>query len=312
MPKASLYSTEVALARILAPLLDQWYTRYGRDLPMRRPDVTPWATLVFEVMSQQTPILRVEPIWTVWMRRWPTPAALAQAASADVLVEWDRLGYPSRALRLRDCAAAIAARPGGEVPADYDELLSLPGIGPYTASALASFQFHQRRPVLDTNVRRVLSRVIGGKSAPPSAAPTKREIALATSVLPADGQAAARWNVAVMEFGALVCTSRTPQCDDCPLRQHCQWARTGFPVTHSPRRSQAWTGTDRQARGRVIEALRRRHRGDASGAPTLTWQEALAEATLPGAEEAQAARVLEGLLADGLIIRVGKEQVALP
>ena len=140
----------------------EWYRLHRRDLPMRADDVSPWGTLVFEVMSQQTPIPRVQPIWERWMSLWPTPADLAKASPAEVLVEWSHLGYPSRALRLRDCALSITRDFRGVLPSTYEALLGLPGIGPYTASAIASFQFHQRIPVLDTNIRRVFARICDG------------------------------------------------------------------------------------------------------------------------------------------------------
>ncbi|QWW20565.1 A/G-specific adenine glycosylase [Schaalia sp. 19OD2882] len=266
---------------------------------MRRPEVSPWASLVFEVMSHQTPIPRVRPIWEQWMQRWPTPADLADASPSQVLVAWDRLGYPSRALRLRECAEAIRRRPGGEVPADIDELLTLPGIGPYTASALAAFQFEQRVPVLDTNVRRVLHRVFLGERSAPSGQPSTGEVAHATRLLPEDRRESSQWNLHLMEFGALVCTQRRPACNRCPLRARCRWARAGFPGQVAPLRTQAWAGTDRQARGKVMAVLRARHATE--GTAGLSRTEALEAATLPGADPAQAQRVLEALDADGLV-----------
>ncbi|MDO4259685.1 MAG: A/G-specific adenine glycosylase [Actinomycetaceae bacterium] len=335
-PSASV--SETARAR-----LHSWLDREIRDLPMRGDHVTPWGALVMEVMSQQTPLSRVEPVWKKWMAQWPTPAALAAADPADILVAWDRLGYPSRALRLRECAAAITARPGGEVPADLEELLALPGIGLYTASALASFIFHQRVPVLDTNVRRVIHRLIVGAGSPSSTSPTKKEVAHATALLPTDGAECARWNLALMEFGALVCTSRSPKCGQCPVRQWCAWDSAGQPEG-AARRTQAWAGTDRQARGRIMAALRQAYqkalRGSesadgvpideggagprsavgesaagtsvASAPPGITHEEALAAGRLPGAEASQAERALEALARDGLIIVHPDGMVTLP
>ncbi len=274
-----------------------WYSLHRRDLPMRAEGVSPWATLVFEVMSQQTPIPRVQPVWERWMERWPTPADLAGASRADVLVAWDRLGYPSRALRLQQCAAAIAARPGGRVPADLEELLALPGIGPYTASAVSSFAYHRRVPVLDTNVRRVLARTLEGVEFAPASAPSRPERARAEALLPTDGAAAADWNVALMELGALVCTQRAPHCGECPLAEGCHWLADGCPPAEVRPRGQAWSGTDRQARGRVMALLRGAH----TAGRTVTREEALAAATLPGADTAQAGRVLDALLTDGLV-----------
>lgn len=265
---------------------------------MRDEGVSPWATLVFEVMSQQTPIPRVQPVWQVWMERWPTPAALGAASPAEVLVAWDHLGYPSRALRLQQCARAIAARPGGQVPADLEELLALPGVGPYTASAVASFAYHRRVPVLDTNVRRVLARACDGTEFAPSSTPSRTERGRAESLLPQTGEAAAEWNVALMELGALVCTQRAPKCGECPLAQGCRWLAEGRPSAPVRPRGQSWAGTDRQARGRVMALLRDSH---THGRQT-TREQALRVATLPGSDPEQAGRVLVGLVADGLVV----------
>ncbi len=304
--------TAAVLVDLRGRIVD-WYAANKRDLPMRAESVSPWGTLVGEVMSQQTPMPRVQPFWSRWMERWPTPQALADASPADVLVEWGSLGYPSRALRLRDCAIAIANRPGGRVPADYEELLSLPGIGPYTASALVSFQFHGRIAVLDTNIRRVLVRTLLGIERPASSAPTAAERAIADRMLPADGAECATWNVAVMEFGALVCTQRSPACEECPVADLCRWTAAGRPASGTRTRAQAWTGTDRQARGRVMALLRDRHAGSASADPSgASRAEALAAATLPGADPEQAPRVLAGLLADGLVVEGAAGRLSLP
>jgi A/G-specific adenine glycosylase len=275
-----------------------WYALHRRDLPMRAEGVSPWGTLVFEVMSQQTPIPRVQPIWERWMRDWPEPSDLAAAPTADVLVAWDRLGYPSRALRLQQCAAAVAARPGGRVPADMDELMALPGIGPYTASAVSCFAYHRRVAVLDTNVRRVLARTLDGREFAPSSSPGRRERSRAESLLPDDGEACADWNVALMELGALVCDQRAPRCEACPLASECAWLTAGRPAAEVRPRGQAWAGTDRQARGRVMASLRAAH---VEGRP-LTRADALSAATLPGADPAQASRAVDGLVADGLAV----------
>ena len=276
-----------------APIL-AWYELHRRELPMRASDVSPWGTLVFEVMSQQTPIPRVQPIWERWMRLWPTPADFAAASPAEALVEWAHLGYPSRALRLRECAQVIVREWGGEVPDSYEALLALPGIGPYTASALASFQFHERIPVLDTNIRRVFARVRDGVEFARRSAPSRAEFAAAVGWLPENGVDCARWNVAIMEFGALVCTQRSPKCQDCPLRKDCAWAKAGFPPAEVRPRGQSWKGTDRQARGRVMAALRRSPEG-------ISIDEAVAAARLEGADPQQAPRVIEALISDGLV-----------
>lgn len=284
----------------------EWYRLHRRDLPMRADDVSPWGTLVFEIMSQQTPIPRVQPIWERWMSLWPTPADLAKASPAEVLVEWSHLGYPSRALRLRDCALSITRDFRGVLPATYEALLGLPGIGPYTASAIASFQFHQRIPVLDTNIRRVFARICDGVEFARRSAPSRLEFAAAMEWLPEDGAECALWNVAIMEFGALVCTQRSPKCDDCPLREDCAWAKAGFPPAEVRPRGQAWKGTDRQARGRVMAALRASPMG-------ISIDEAVAAARLEGADPQRAPRVIEALIRDGLVAEeVATRHITLP
>lgn len=267
----------------------RWYREHARDLPWRRADASAWGVLVSEVMLQQTPVVRVEPRWQEWMTRWPTPAHLAAAPTADLLRAWDRLGYPRRALRLRAAAQAISTEHGGRVPADEQTLRSLPGIGEYTAAAVAAFAYRRRAVVLDTNVRRVLARAAGGQALPPPA-PRWAERELAESFLPRDGAASARWNVAVMELGALVCTARDPRCEQCPLARRCAWVAAGRPAdAHADRRrTQAWHGTDRQARGRVMAALRAQDQLSAAEVVDL-WP-----------EPEQRSRILATLVTDGL------------
>jgi A/G-specific adenine glycosylase len=207
-------------------------------------------------MLQQTPVVRVEPVWREWMTRWPRPRDLAAATTADAIRAWGRLGYPRRATRLHKAAQAIVDEHQGAVPRNYAELLALPGVGDYTASAVSSFAFAERHAVLDTNVRRVLARAINGDEYPRSSISTA-ERRLAETLLPAGGRAAAAWSVAVMELGAVVCTSRSPQCVACPIRAMCTWVSSGSPSYDGPaRRVQAWHGTDRQARGCVMTVLR--------------------------------------------------------
>jgi A/G-specific adenine glycosylase len=279
--------------RLHAAVLD-WYAAHGRDLPWRSPGVEPWPVLVSEVMLQQTPVARVLPAWCGWLERWPTPADTAAAAPADLLRQWDRLGYPRRALRLQECARAVLARHGGAVPTAEADLRALPGIGPYTAAAVAAFAFGRRAVVLDTNVRRVLARLLGGTALPPPH-PRREEWTRAEALLPAEPAVAARWGVAVMELGALVCTARAPRCGVCPLARSCAWRAAGHPADADAgrRRAQPWHGTDRQARGRLLAALRAE--AEASG-------EALAEAW---PDAAQRERALASLLADGLVEAVG-------
>ncbi len=251
--------------------------------------------LVSEVMLQQTPVARVLPAWQRWLERWPTPAALAADPPGEAIRMWDRLGYPRRALRLHAAAVAVVERHGGEVPADHDALLALPGIGGYTAAAVASFAFGARYAVLDTNVRRVLARVMTGTRYPPPAL-TVAERALAERLLPVDAALAPRWGVATMELGALVCTARSPRCGSCPVADLCRWRLDGSPEhAGPPRRGQAYAGTDRRVRGLILAALR------AAAAPLPL--EALREAAPDDAlrDPAQRDRALDGLVADGLV-----------
>jgi A/G-specific adenine glycosylase len=275
------------------PVLD-WYAAHARDLPWREPSASPWSVLVSELMLQQTPVVRVLPVHAAWLERWPTPADLAAEPSGEAVRAWGRLGYPRRALRLHAAATAIVERYAGEVPDSYDELLTLPGVGDYTAAAVASFAFGRRHVVLDTNVRRVLGRVLAGQEFPPTSV-TRAERDLATSVLPDDEATAATWAVAVMELGALVCTATSPRCDDCPVREQCAWRAAGYPAYDGPpRRGQAWQGTDRQCRGRLMAVLRE------SDGPV---HRSSLDAAWPDAEQRE--RCLSSLAQDGLLTRDG-------
>ena len=275
-------------ARILT-----WFEGAGRDLPWRREGTTPWGVFVSEVMSQQTPVARVAPAWEAWLARWPTPADLAADSPGEAVRLWDRLGYPRRALRLHEAACAITARHGGEVPADQEALLALPGVGAYTAAAVAAFAFGRRATVVDTNVRRVEARLVTGVALPAPSL-TRAESALAEALLPEDDADAARWNVAAMELGALVCTARSPRCGECPLRRTCAWVAAGSPPYDGPpRRGQRWHGTDRQCRGRLLEVLR--------NAPSSVSGAQLEEAW---PETHQRERALASLVADGLVTAV--------
>ncbi|MBO2451512.1 A/G-specific adenine glycosylase [Actinomadura barringtoniae] len=278
-----------------------WYESNARDLPWRSPSATPWGVLVSEIMLQQTPVNRVMPVWHEWMKRWPTPPDLAAEPSGEAVRAWGRLGYPRRALRLHATAKAITERHDGEVPSSHAELLDLPGIGSYTAAAVASFAYRQRHAVLDTNVRRVLSRLISGDEYPPKSQ-TKAEVATAEALLPLDPPTAALWSVAVMELGALVCTARTPRCVDCPVLDKCTWQLEGRPAYDGPpRRGQTYAGTDRQCRGRLMAVLR-----DAEGpvekpALDIVWSDPI-----------QRERALDTLIADGLVDPLDDGRYALP
>jgi A/G-specific adenine glycosylase len=287
MPRATRPDPHLAFVETIL----WWFAREGRSLPWRERGAAPWGILVSEVMLQQTPVSRVLPVWTAWMTRWPTPGALAGAAQADAVRAWGRLGYPRRAQRLWECAAAIEERFGGRVPSDEATLRELPGIGEYTAAAVAAFAFGRRAVVLDTNVRRVLARIVSGVAV---AAPhlTGTERALAAEVVPVDPATSVTWNAAAMELGALVCTSRAPRCDACPASDWCRWLAAGRPAATAPRRvAQSWAGSDRQVRGRILALLR------AATFPVNVAGSAALEDVEPG----QLDRCLEGLLEDGLV-----------
>ncbi len=285
---------------LLLPLA-QWYAEHARELPWRSAP-HPWAVLVSEVMLLQTPVARVLPVFTQWMSRWPKPADLAAEASGEAVRAWGRLGYPRRALRLHAAATTIVERHDGRVPSRYEELIELPGVGDYTAAAVASFAFDRVHAVLDTNVRRVLARAAGGVEFPHRSV-TRAERTRAESLVPSDDSAvgAAQWAISVMELGALVCTADRPKCDLCPITDHCAWLAAGRPAYDgAPRRTQKWHGTDRQCRGRILEVLRST---DATVRPSqldVVW-----------ADAAQRERCLETLIADGLIETVG-DRYALP
>ena len=266
---------------------------------MRAQDVSDWGTLVFEIMSQQTPIARVQPIWLEWMERWPTPADLAAASSADIIVAWANLGYPSRALHLKACASAIVEKHDGEVPLTMKELTLLPGVGTYTASALLAFRHGIRVPVLDTNVRRVLVRFLDGREFPPHSTPSKAETTRAEALLPENGRDAADVSLSLMEFGALVCTQLSPSCDECAIHANCAWAAAGYPKDEKRPTPQPYVGTDRQARGRIMKALRTAH---FEGKEGLTKRRVLDVARIDGGDRYQPSRVYRALLKDGMIV----------
>ena len=270
-----------------------WFDANGRDLPWRRPGTSAWGVLVSEVMSQQTPMSRVIGPWHEWMNRWPTPDDLAEEDSGEAVAAWGRLGYPRRALRLHSCAVAIATEHDGVVPNSYDELVALPGIGDYTASAVVSFAFGGRATVLDTNVRRLIARAESGIANCPTSV-TRAERIVADALVPDEDARAAKWAVASMELGALVCTARSPQCDVCPIRDGCRWVIDGRPDNAPARRGQPWKGTDRQCRGVIMDVVRNSLHGVKVQMALSAWP-----------EPDQASRCLESLLDDGLVHRRG-------
>jgi A/G-specific adenine glycosylase len=274
-----------------------WYAREQRDLPWRRKGVTAWQILVSEFMLQQTPVARVEPIWRDWVTRWPTPSATAAASAAEVLRAWGKLGYPRRAKRLHECAITIAAEHGDVVPDDVATLLTLPGIGTYTARAVACFAYGQRVPVVDTNVRRVVTRAVYGRADSPASA---RDLVEVAALLP-NGPDAPRFSVALMELGATVCTARSPRCGLCPLSV-CAWRSAGFPPATTPaRRPQRYAGTDRQVRGRLLDVLRDNATPVARAQLDVAWL----------SDTAQRDRALDSLLTDGLVEQTADGRFAL-
>jgi A/G-specific adenine glycosylase len=286
------------------PMIDStellaWYEREQRDLPWRRPGVTPWQVLVSEFMLQQTPVARVEPIWLDWVARWPTASATAAASAADVLRAWGKLGYPRRAKRLHECAVAIATEYHDQVPSAVETLLSLPGIGAYTARAIACFAYGQRVPVVDTNVRRVVARAVHGR-ADAAVSSSPRDLADVVALLP-NSDDAPSFSVAMMELGATVCTARSPRCGSCPLSV-CAWRSAGHPVASAPtRRIQRYAGTDRQVRGRLLDVLRDNDFPVSRAELDVAWL----------SDTAQRDRALDSLLVDGLVEQTADGRFAL-
>ena len=286
----------------LAPAVNAWFAENARDLPWRRDGFGAWGILVSEFMLQQTPVVRVLPRLEEWLERWPTPSALASTPAGEAVRAWGRLGYPRRALYLHACAVAITERHGGRVPEDVPSLIALPGIGDYTARAVAAFAFGHRHPVVDTNVRRVLARAICGEAdpGPPS---TRRDLALMEEQLPGETADARVFNAAVMELGAVVCTARAPRCDACPIRDSCAWRARGYPAYTGGARAvqKRFEGSDRQVRGLVLAELRSSHMPVAQAAVAGLWPDGT-----------QLDRALAALVRDGLAVRVADGAYALP
>jgi A/G-specific adenine glycosylase len=267
-----------------------WFAAAHRPLPWRAAAFPAWGVLVSEFMLQQTPVTRVIPRLEAWLARWPTPAALAAVPPGEAVRAWDRLGYPRRALNLHAASIAITEHHGGVVPSDVDELLALPGVGPYTARAVAAFAYGVRVPVVDVNVRRVLARTLRGVGEP-GPARTRDEHALMELLLPADAPTARLTNAGMLELGQTVCTARSPACERCPIAELCAWRAAGYPAYTGPAapRQKPYAGSDREVRGRILRELR------AEELPVPT--ERIAE-LWPDAE--QLSRALAGLLSDGL------------
>lgn len=281
--------------------LAHWFARRARDLPWRSADRTPWQVMVSEYMLQQTPVDRVLPVWQAWIDRWPTPADCAAATSDQPVRMWGRLGYPRRARRLHAAARLIVTDFGGEVPADRESLLSLPGVGDYTAAAIQAFAFGTRSIVLDTNIRRVIARAVTGQALPLPHV-TAAERLLAEELTPPAAKASATWNAAIMELGALICTARAPQCENCPLADHCRWLADDRPeYTGAVRRQPRFEGSDRQARGALMRVLRDSPSPVPRSRVEAAWSDSL-----------QRDRALDSLIADGMVERLPRNRYGLP
>jgi len=275
--------------------ITSWFKKNKRDLPWRK--TTPWGVMVSEYMLQQTPVNRVLPKWDEWMKRWPTPKDLAKASPAEVITAWGRLGYPRRALRLHAAAQIIAEDFDNQVPEDPTILQTLPGIGEYTAAAIGSFAFEKQTLVMDVNIRRLLTRIIDGNEHP-KPAPTVREKASRLALQPPKN--AHIWAAATMELGALVCTSKNPICEQCPVIGQCNWRKNGYPKTDLVRKSQDWHGTDRKCRGTIVQALRENESLTESAIKKL-WP-----------DESQVEKALKTLQNDLLIEAIPRKRYRLP
>lgn len=291
--------------RAIREKLLAWYDAEGRDLPFRGT-TDPWAILVSEAMAQQTQVSRAGQAWVAFMARFPTPAALATASPADCLRAWRGLGYNRRALALQRAATAIVTEHGGEVPADLTALERLPGVGPYTARAVGAIAFGLPVGAVDTNVRRVLTRLVGSEAV----ATAPRIQALADEIV--DPDRPGDWTHAVMDLGAGVCQSAAPHCSACPLRDRCATAaaihtatRSGAPAAaraagtgrRRPRvaaeRALPFRSSSRWLRGRIIDRLR--------DAPAGDWTRF--DGPIGQHRSAAVATALDGLARDGLVER---------
>lgn len=275
--------------------ITNWFKKNKRDLPWRKTDA--WGVLVSEFMLQQTPVNRVLPIYQEWMKRWPTAADLAAASAAEVITAWGRLGYPRRALRLHECAKVITHDFSGKIPEDENELRKLPGIGEYTAAAMAAFAFNKRSLVLDINIRRLFARLYDGVEVPTQTS-TKNEKSRYEELIPKKDPHI--WAAATMELGAIICTAQSPKCGICPVAQNCKWRSLDYPKSNVVKRTQTWHGTDRQCRGTVVQALRENE--------VLTKNQIAQLWDVPS----QLEKAILSLLDDGLIESRGKNKFSLP
>lgn len=274
--------------------LIEWWTASGRDLPWRRSR-DPWAVLVSELMLQQTQVARVTDRYVRFLDRFPTVAACASAPLGDVIDEWAGLGYNRRAVHLHRTANACVEHHGGELPEALEELLTLPGVGPYTARAVLVFAHERDIGLVDTNAGRFVSRALAGR-----ALGAKDAQAVADGAVP-DGWGWT-WGQAVFDLGASVCRKRSPRCDECPIRAHCAWARAGFPPPDPIDGSAGisapqsrFDGSDRQGRGRLVDALRRGPVARGALAAVMGWPD----------DPDRAELVATTLVRDGLAVLAG-------
>lgn len=291
----------------------RWFAVYQRDLPWRKTR-DPYEILVSEVMLQQTQVDRVIPKYRQFLRRFPTVEALAQATPRDVLLVWAGMGYNRRALYLRRMARKVRDRFGGAVPTDPAALATLPGVGSYTANAVATFATGIPRPLADTNVRRVIGRVFGGHPLPKSFRTERRMLALVLRTMPHDaiaGMEPSLWGHALMDFGALVCKAK-PRCEICPLQQWCK----AYPQLKREGRRERLRRANRGSRGSHPRIPDRIYRGkllqlvrlsDPTPVPTAALRSVLA-----GRSAKDLSRLIRGLVADGLLVLRKDRSACLP
>ncbi|MFP4636128.1 MAG: A/G-specific adenine glycosylase [Nitriliruptoraceae bacterium] len=278
----------------------QWSGRAHRDLPWRRTR-DPWAVLVSELMLQQTQVPRVVPRYSAFLARFPDPASCAAAPVGEVVAAWEGLGYNRRAVNLHRAATSIVEQHGGRLPDHLDGLLALPGVGPYTARAVLAFAFERDHGVVDTNAARFLARAIAGERLAP-----RRAQQLADEQVPL-GRGWA-WNQAVLDLGATICLRRQPRCSTCPIVEHCRWAQDGFPAPDpadgtagSSVAQSRFAGSDRQGRGRLVQALRTGPVELARVADVTGWPD----------DPERAQRIADQLVGEG-IAEYADGQLALP
>jgi A/G-specific adenine glycosylase len=280
----AMASGQPSLADFPREALLEWDRRHRVGYPWRGREHDPYAVLVSEVMLQQTQASRVGPIFLAFLGRFPDVGALAAASRADVLRAWRGLGYHRRAVALHEAARAIVRDNDGRIPSTFEGLLALPGVGPYTAAAVASIAFDRPVAAVDTNIRKVLARAVLGME--PDEVQAKDVAAAASAALSVEHPG--DWNQALMNLGRAVCRP-TPRCDECPLAPACLFRSRGRAGRRSSRAQPAFAGSLRQIRGAVVRTL---------GAGARTPEE-LARET--GHEVAGIRAAIEALSVDGIV-----------